>query len=293
MDKLRLITYNYTDISELTTTPSAATTSLQNLKTSDSGSFTKTNMTTAGGTSTIDMIMGSAAPVTAVIIGRHNFPIGLTLRIKLYDVASTGGTPVYDSDNITIDILTAGSDKLRWGTDFNWGEQVWGADTLSEAFAPKANYVHWIPEIDQINTQVVLAVQIQISFPDSIIEIGRLIVGEYIQPTYTISYGHGLSWQESTKQFRKDGNTLRSNIASPSRKLEFALNTIDADDRATLQAGLRNVGLRRDLFISLFPDNIDLDKTKDYSGIVKLTKIPIIAEFTNLYYKSKYVMEEV
>ena len=287
MNKMRLVTYNYTDISELDSTPT--TTSVQNLKSYNNAKVAELNTAQNGGTVNITMTMGSLAPVTVVVLGRHNFPIGTTVRIKLKDNV---GTTVNDSGNILIDETNAGSDRILWGS-FTWGSVVWGADNLSEEFAPSANFVYWVDEIDQINTQEILTVDIQISFPDFIMEIGRLIVGEYIQPTYTISYGHGLSWQENTKQFRKEGNTLRSNIALPSRRLEFSLNTINEDDRAVLQAGLRNVGLRKDLFISLFPTDIDLDKTKDYSGIVKLTKIPAMIEHTNLYYKSKYIMEEV
>lgn len=287
LNKLRLITYNYVDVSDLSSTPARDRT--QNLKSYDRGKTARIDTSTSGGSFNIEMVMGSVAPVTGIVIGRHNFPIGLELRIKLYNNI---GVEVHDSGSIIIDSLTAGSDKIPWG-EFTWGSVVWGADRLAEEFAPKANYVYWVPEIDQVDTQEILSVQIHISYPDAIIEIGRLIVGEYIQPTFTMSYGHNLSWQENTKQYRKDGNTLRSNIALPVRKLEFALNTINAEDRATLQDGMRRVGLRRDLFISLFPNDNDLAKTRDYSGIVKLTKIPITTEFTNLYYKSKYVMEEV
>lgn len=289
MSKLRLITYNYLDVSEITSSPTMNR--LQTLKSYDRGRNAQTNP--AGGTLSIDTIMGSPAPVTAVVIGRHNLPIGVGVRFRLFDVPSTAGTEVYDSGTIIITAETAGSDKLGWGTDFSWGSVVWGADGLAEEFAPRANFVHWIPEINQVDTQSIQAVQVQIYYADYDVEIGRIIIGEYIEPTYNISYGHGLSWQENTKQFRREGNTLRSNITLPSRRLEFSLNTINEADRAVLQAGLRNVGLRRDLFISLFPTDIDVSKTKDYSGIVKLTKIPVTSEYTYLYYKSKYVMEEV
>ena len=287
MNKMRLVTNNYTNISELESTP--ITNTVQNLKTYNNAKVAEADTAQNGGTANITMTMGSIAPVTVVVLGRHNFPIGTTIRIKLLDNL---GATVHDSTNITIDGTTAGSDILGWGT-FTWGSVVWGADNLSEEFAPSANFVYWVPEIDQINTQEILSVDIQISYPDFILKIGRLIVGEYIQPTYTISYGHGLSWQENTKQYRNDGNTLRSNIALPSRKLEFSLNTINEEDRAVLQKGLRNIGLRKDLFVSLFPEDIDLNKTKDYSGIMKLTRIPSMSEYANLYYKSKYVMEEV
>ena len=64
-------------------------------------------------------------------------------------------------------------------------------------------------------------------------------------------------------------------------------------DRTTIQNALRKVGLRKDFFISLFPEDVDNEKIVDYSGIVKLTKVPRYTEYAPKYYKSKYIMEEV
>jgi len=86
---------------------------------------------------------------------------------------------------------------------------------------------------------------------------------------------------------------LRSDNSIPYRKFEFNIGTITEADRILLQHELRNAGLRRDLFISLFPEDVSLEKKSDYSGIVKMTKVPKFTEFAQNYYKAKYIMEEV
>jgi|GEM_PF-2019173 len=132
--------------------------------------------------------------------------------------------------------------------------------------------------------------------PDAIaqnFEIGRIFLGKYIEVPYNIELGHNLSWEEDTKQYRSDGGTLRSNIEVPYRKVNFILSAVPEYRRAELQHGFRNVGMRRDFFMSLFPENANENKNIDYSGVVKLIKAPKYAEFANNYFTSKYVMEEI
>ena len=284
MAKLRILSKNYSDVSSLT-----GSADVNNLKTYSRSRVMSIN--SGLGTQEINMSMDTAASVSSVILGRHTFPEGMTLHIYLYNTTNWTGTPLYEATPLTVTLAEAGSSIIPYGpTNFLWGAVEWGADGLAEEFAPKSNYVHWLPT----TITGVLSMKIVIDVPASqSIEIGRLMVGEYVEPTYTISAGHTLSWTESTKQYRAQGGTLRSSVQLPTRKLDFAVNTINAADRSEIQDTLKYAGLRRDLFISLFPDDVDIDKLKDYSGIMKLTKIPSMSEYAPLYYKSKYTMEEV
>ena len=133
------------------------------------------------GEQTLYMEMDTAADISSVILGRHSFSVGMTLCIYLYsDAACT--IQIYDSTLLTIDSDTAGGDKIPWGpSKFVWASNPWGLDNLAEEFSPKANYVHWI------TTPIsnVLSIKIVIDVPSTVdIEIGRLIIGEYIEPTY-------------------------------------------------------------------------------------------------------------
>ena len=130
---------------------------------------------------------------------------------------------------------------------------------------------------------------VQINIP--YYEIGRIYLGEYIEPTYNISLGHSISWKENTKQYRPSSGTLRSDYTTSNRSMTFSLNTIPSPDSADLHKKLISKGLRDDLYISIFPG--DADKEIDYSSLVKFTKIPKYTEFINSYYKSKFTIEEV
>ena len=186
---------------------------------------------------------------------------------------------------------TVGSSLWEWGY-FAWGLEGWGTDRVRQAYTPPAHIVEWItdciPQVRGFKIDIFLS-----EGSSSYFEFGRLIVGNYIQPTFNIGFGHSLSWEENTKQYRTDAGTLRSDISVPYRKLDFNIGTINETDRILLQHELRNVGMRKDLFVSLFPEDSSNDKKIDYSGIFKITKVPTFTEFAQNYYKSKYSMEEV
>ena len=282
---MRIVAENYADKSTLTS--DIAGSNVENLKYyARSSTFNTTAFDDSLPSQTIFMELNESKAASSIILGRHDFPVGLEFRIYLYsDDAFT--TLIHDSGLLTINADEAGSDVIEWA-DFLWGTIVWAQDNLSEEFALKPNYVYWLDTI-----HVIQSMKIEIFVPAQDVEIGRLIVGQYIEPTYNISYGHTIEWTENTKQYRKGGNTLRSTVTAPSRKLTFSLKTINETDRIAIQKAFRHTGLRKDLFISLFPDDVDANKTSLYSGIVKLTKIPSMSEYAPMYYNSKYEMEEV
>jgi len=233
----------------------------------------------------------------------HNFngdllPIYTTIPV----VTNTITTPNFDgillpdfliwnSGILAITTETLGSNLWEWGS-FLWGIEAWGSDREKEQFTPPSNIIEWIPTV-QVNCRGFKIELFSAGSATSYFEIGRLFIGKYIQPTYNIGYGHSLTWEETTKQYRTEAGTLRSDISLPYRKFDFNLGTITEADRILLQHEFRNVGLRKDLFVSLFPEDSSQDKKIDYSGIVKMTKIPRFTEFAQNYYKAKYTMEEV
>jgi len=197
----------------------------------------------------------------------------------------------WDSGILNVTSETEATSLWEWGS-FLWGVEAWGSDKITVEFSPPSNIVEWIPTV-QTGIRGFKIELFSAGSNISYFEVGRLIVGKYIQPTYNIGYGHSLTWEETTKQYRTDSGSLRSDVSIPYRKFEFSLGTITETDRITLQHELRNAGLRRDMFVSLFPEDVSNDKKEDYSGIVKMTKVPKFTEFAQNYYKSKYIMEEV
>jgi hypothetical protein len=124
-------------------------------------------------------------------------------------------------------------------------------------------------------------------------EVGRVYLGEYLEPSYNISLNHAITWTENTMQYRPSSGTLRSDLVTSNRRFEFELKTIPEEDKTPLHNELISKGLRDDFYVSMFPEDDSEDKIIDYSGAVKFTKVPQYTEFINSYYKSKYIMEEI
>lgn len=320
MSKLRIVADTVIDTGSLTALP--AITDLDNLKKESRSKVIRFS----GATQDINVAIAPTKAISSVVFGRHNITIGTTIRILMYsDVGAT--TLIHDSG-----ILTVTADESA-GSFINWGDFVWGAinwaqtDADQEEFAPQPNYVYWVPtpRLEDIGLTAVFgwtsgvdcdgtvpsmtlppteetvygpisavqAMTIEIGNITQETEIGRLIAGTYIEPTYNMPFGHTMEWKEDTKQYRTEGGTLRSDLGIPNRRFTFDLGTINEEDRSTISDAMRRVGMRKDFYISLFPEDTNLSKKQDYSGIMKLTKIPSMTEFAPSYYKSKYVMEEV
>ena len=124
-------------------------------------------------------------------------------------------------------------------------------------------------------------------------EVGKVFLGPYIEPLYNLSPGHTISWEENTTQYRPSSGTLKADLVTSNKAFEFSLVTIPESDRVALHKQLVNKGLSEDFYISMFPNNASNAKEVDYSGIVKLTKMPKYTNYINSYYKSNFVMEEV
>jgi hypothetical protein len=239
-----------------------------------------------------------AKNISAFILGRHNLPINTRYRFRLYNNSTFTEPTLYDSldtQEYKITDIQKGSKLIAWG-DFIWGDVIWAADeAVTSEFAPPANLEFWFNPAEN----GALSYKLDLYkgwFEPAIVtqfEIGRLFIGDYIEPTYNFSYGHGMQWQENTKQYRTESGTLRSDTAVPYREFSFELKTITESDRVLLQHQFRDVGLRKDFYMSMFSTDTHLEKQKDYSAIVKITKVPKFTEFITEYYNSKYTMEEI
>lgn len=302
--KLRLILDNHSDYSTLETIPPPGDPAyplvegfaVDNLKRVARSQVIRTIDTT---TLQVKGIFAETTDISAGVLGRHNLPEDARWRIELFsDITLDPGDLIHDTGWLDVSAEQGADTIWPWG-DFSWGAVPWGTKTTGIDFEIPKNLVWWSVDVNgnKVTYTGVLAfritVDLNIGTGITYFDIGRLMIGEFIEPSYNLSYGHGLSWQENTSQYRSASGTLRSDRNNPFRKLEFDLKTIKEDERPTLQHGFRNVGKRRDFFISSFPECVSLDKQEDYSGIYKITRIPKFTEFAAGYFRSKYIMEEV
>lgn len=273
---------------------------------------------------TIELTFDSPQTISAIILGRHNFSKEVTYRIRLiYDELTTR----YDTGVTLVGEENAATDLWMWG-EFTWGSIAWGADKLNN-FSTYYNLPIWLdqtytdiytiiidlawditPELAPLlcNNNVILcndntilcnAVVYEISGGEPVdpnieyFEIGRLIIGEYVEPTYDVAPGISLTWKENITQIRPSSGTLHSDYATTNKEIVFDLSVIPTTDFEPLHDKLVDYGLNKDFYASIFPIENNIDKKRDYSGIFKFTKVPKYDYNIGCYYKSQFTMEEV
>ena len=225
---------------------------------------------TTEGTLVIEGVLAGAKLITGFIIGGHNFLVDVTYELKLYNSSDLSGTPVTYTESGIHTIVT---------------EQ---AATDLDNF--QYNIPIWIDNTSSIGSfSLTLFSNIGLSY----FQMNRIFIGEVVETNVGASIGHNIYWKEATKQYRTEAGTLRSDNITPRKVIEFNLNAIYEQERSNLQRSLASIGMRDEFYFSLFPGDCFSDKESNYSGIMKLTKVPRYTEFANNFYNAKFVVEEV
>ena len=234
---MRLITVNDADTAVITATPAAVssmpTSNLQDPSRRKVRCTTLTNQE-------LKLVWSSARVLSAVALLRHNLTSSATWRVRIYDDAAATNL-VYDSG-----VQLASPPKVL-------GDLVWGIDPLGASLFTSWAYAFSTIWFTPIAGMVMIITLNDTTNPDGFIEAARLFTGAYIEPINGPSYGLRLGWREATKQRRTDGGSLRSDPAEPYRALSVNLDWLDEGDRARLTEIGRRVGLRNDIFLSIYP----------------------------------------
>lgn len=272
--KIRFILHNQSDLATITATSEVATLPIENVQNVSRSRVWRSTGTT---TQTITGTFTADKTISAVTFGRHNLAVGSTITINL---RNSVGSTVKTSGAISItasDAYTAASEiEYQDIRNYTWYSEDANGD--KESFTNIRSY------------QIIVALG---TSSMSFFECGRIIVGDFIEPTYNLSYGHSLGLKEETKQFRTASGTLRSDMAWPYKIFSFDLGVINETDRGILLEAFADIGLRRDFTLSVFPAQTEKIKNRDYTAIMKLNSMPSFTEIQCNWYKSKCSMEEV
>ena len=237
----------------------------------------------------ISGVYPSAKLVSAVSLYKHNFSSSATMSVKLYsDAALTGQIGSTYTANL-------GGVAKQWGVDFaipaGWGNggEAWGG-VIFDAW-PASYFTLWLPAA--VAGVMGFKIEIADTGGSSYLEIGRVYMGAAWSPAVNCSYGLTMAWQEQSKQFRTDGGSLRTEGNEPFRTFNFQLDTLTAEERATLVNLFRKLGLRKDFFVSFFP-TAGGDLETDYTAAVKITNMPAInTPYFNNYATDSIQIQEV
>ena len=245
---------------------------LDNVKKVSKARVARTNTSTS--TLVITGSLAFESDISAFIIGQHNFAANTTYNLELYNSPDLSGSPIsYVGEGTkSISIEEAAIDIAK----VQYNKAIWINDTNGNS-------------IESVGSFRLTLTKSSMDY----FQIGRLFIGDAIELKVGASYGHKIHWKENSKQYRTEAGTLRTDVYNPSKIIEFSLNTIYESERSNIQRSLSYVGKQREFYISLFPEDCSKVKELDYSGIVKMTKIPKYTEFAPDFYNAKYIVEEI
>jgi hypothetical protein len=218
--------------------------------------------------------------ISMVAFPFSNFSNSATIKVQCF-LNSTDPFPALDTGNVLAARFTSNSvfgwDKAPPGVaNFGYGGMVYAVVW----FAPAACKKMIVTINDSLNTQ-------------SYIEAGRMVAGEYWSPVNNADYGLQVNWKDASKSIRNDAGDLITDIMPRAKMIQLELGMLDVADRSKIMKQLRQNGLSRPVFVSVFPENSDVDKSQDYMIYGKLSQLDSVKMPNFAYYSSGLTIEEV
>lgn len=249
-------------IDQATLTASPATVSGFPVTNLQLGARSRVMRTNGTGTQEINFTFGGQGYYfNFMALMRHNLEAGATWRVQLFsDPAWT--TQIYDSGTVAaFSYLTL--DQL------DWGFSRLGAGAFTGYESTQFSRVFF-------NRCMGLSGRITLSNAgnsDGYLLASRLFGGDALEVQWNPEKS-GWGWQENTSQTRSPGASLRSDAEEPFRVLQLDLAFTDETQREKLAHLIHDAGLRRDLFVSLWPGQ-DNAAERDYTFLGKFVgKLP-------------------
>lgn len=281
-DNIKFVMHNVADTATITGSDNiSATLPLSNLQRSQRTKVIRTTDTNQLIICT-DFDGSITQPIASVCLNRHNFSTLAQWQIQVYSAKGTSSGLIYDSGLRTMN-STLPLNDLEWSRDAS------GVSAFDNFLKGEGLSVHWF------DTVSALSVKITISDPsnsDGYLQAGRLIIGDSMSPVVNPQYGMTSSWDETTKQIRSEGGTLRSDIKPQFRIYTFTLEHLSPSERGLLYAASGTVGLRKDWLVSVFPDSGTAVEERDFTAVVKFTAMPKSTAWVYNTYKMSFKLAE-
>jgi hypothetical protein len=227
---------------------------------------------------TIDLVWATAQTISAVVLPYTNLSATATMRIRLYS-NNTFATLIYDSGTavavpaVLTNLYTTETSNYRY---------AFGGGSCARRYIPQqSNCIAMrIDIVDTANT-------------DTYLEISRIISGTYWSPKYNTQFGLSVGINDSSTHTRSQTGNLITDIGTSNKKLTFDLNYMVQSDRDILFNILRTIGIKKSLYVSLFPEDSEPTKEQTYQIYGRLTDLATISNPMYSIYASSINIEEV
>lgn len=242
------------------------------------------------GKSSLLRSVGTDLTITAVwpapeIIGGVALPFcNLTplalMRVRGY-IEPSDATPAFDSG------IVPACEYARLGM-WDWGAISLGVNAFSYGGGTYARC--WVPMRSIKKLVIDLA---DSGNPAACIEVTRLVTGAYWSPEQNASYGAGITPVDTSSQYRSDAGGQKVARGAVYRKLSLSLDHMTPLDRAELWRIVHGSGLSRPLFVSLYPDNDDVELEQAHQVYGRLANLAAITTPSFQAYATNIEIEEL
>lgn len=212
-------------------------------------------------------VMGFDCPeltlASGLVLYRHWLSNIALWRLELFSGANQSGSCVFDSA-----LVECTPTKTL-------GEIDWLVDPLVSSV-----FDNWAHKYSQIWFAPVFFKSGRITIADTeardgIHEFDRVYLGQVFTPTFNFSYGHAHQWLSSETQRKTSAGSTFATARQRYRQLSFSLDYLSEQDRPHLSNAIAHVGIARDWFISMFPDQSG-QKEIEYAMACKFTTPPAL-----------------
>jgi hypothetical protein len=268
---LQIIPRNLTDDATLSVTPAAVSgLDADNLQLSDRGLVLRV----LGDAATITATLPQLRRIGGVVLWRHLLSVVATWRVRLYDGPDGTGAVLFDST----DLPALPSKTL--------GDLDWGIDTLGAALSSV--------DFSSITFDRVIARSLVIDIADTgaaLVQVGRLFAGAPISLTHSIDWDSSLQWDSTTKRSRTAGGGLRVEAEGVYRRMKFAHEWINPEERSLIADLLRDAGNRAEVWISQRADEGGQFEV-DHALVGYLTQNAELTRRQGVRYATQFEIEE-
>jgi len=254
-NKLRIVSNNAADRATLSATTTAGSLVVANLQNDYKSDVYRSTATSA----TITATWSATETIGMVALPFCNLTSTATIRVKLY-TNTADVSPVYDTG-----ALNAGASVPT--TAYDWGNTPLGVNSYSYVGAAYARL--WFTQTPCKKMEVIIS---DASNTSGYIEAGRLVCGAYFTPTMDAELD--VSWEtiDTSISERSEASDLISSLGVRSRKMSFSLQNMTPADRLAIINIFKSNSTTRPLFVSLFPDDADVDQERLYQIYGKMSK---------------------
>lgn len=237
-NNLRILYDNVVDSSTLTASSTTSGFPVTNLQKEQKGLVWRSTSTTA----TVTATWSNTQSISCVLLPFCNLTSSATIQVKLYTNAGDS-IAVLDTGAVNAGAYTPTD---LWGGLSNISSSVnaynYGGGTYARS---------WFALTSAKKMEIIIS---DSTNPAGYLELSRVVCGAYWTPSVNADFGINIGYLDTSEQQRSESGNLITSNGTIHKTMDFNLSSIRETERNNMFSILRGNGLRKPIFVSIFPN---------------------------------------